>query len=200
MRKLLLILLVLIPFILNATHLIGGEITYTCLGGNQYEIKVVIYRDCGPTNSNNTGFDNGGVISIYDMNNNLYDVIEHDTAVSELVVDEFTSECVTLPPELCVEKGTYTIVTSLPNNANGYQIVYQRCCRNDQVINIENPEDMGSSLVAYVPKHKAKGGKLSNIGELLHSTSEDGGTYATKEDPISSGFSMFITWSFLQHL
>ena len=49
--------------ILNATHLIGGEITYTCLGGNQYEIKVVIYRDCGPTNSNNTGFDNGGVIS-----------------------------------------------------------------------------------------------------------------------------------------
>ena len=151
MRKLLLVLFILIPSILNATHLIGGEITYTCLGGNQYEIKVVIYRDCGPTNSNNTGFDNGGVISIYDMNNNLYDVIEHGFAVSELVVDEFTSECVTLPPELCVEKGTYTIVTSLPNNANGYQIVYQRCCRNDQVINIEDPEDMGSSLVAYVP-------------------------------------------------
>ena len=151
MRKILLLLFILIPFILNATHLIGGEITYTCLGGNQYEIKVVIYRDCGPTNSNNTGFDNGGVISIYDMNNNLYDVIDHDLAVSELVVDEFTSECVTLPPELCVEKGTYSIITSLPNNANGYQIVYQRCCRNDQVINIENPEDMGSSLVAYVP-------------------------------------------------
>ena len=151
MRKLLLVLFILIPSILNATHLIGGEITYTCLGDNMYEIKVVIYRDCGPTNSNNTGFDNGGVISIYDMNNNLYDVIEHGVAVSELVVDEFTSECVTLPPELCVEKGTYTIFTTLPDNANGYQIVYQRCCRNDQVINIEDPEDMGSSLVAYVP-------------------------------------------------
>ena len=151
MRKLLLVLFILIPSILSATHLIGGEITYTCLGDNIYEIKVVIYRDCGPTNSNNTGFDNGGVISIYDMNNNLYDVIEHGVAVSELVVDEFTSECVTLPPELCVEKGTYTIFTTLPDNANGYQIVYQRCCRNDQVINIEDPEDMGSSLVAYVP-------------------------------------------------
>ena len=151
MRKLLLVLFILIPSILNATHLIGGEITYTCLGDNIYEIKVVIYRDCGPTNSNSTGFDNGGVISIYDMNNNLYDVIEHGVAVSEFVVDEFTSECVTLPPELCVEKGTYTIFTSLPDNASGYQIVYQRCCRNDQVINIEDPEDMGSSLVAYVP-------------------------------------------------
>ena len=151
MKKLLLVLFILTPCILNATHLIGGEITYTCQGDNIYEIKVVIYRDCGPTNSNNTGFDNGGVISIYDMNNNLYEVIEHGVADSEFVVDEFTSECVTLPPELCVEKGTYTIFTTLPDNANGYQIVYQRCCRNDQVINIEDPGDMGSSLVAYVP-------------------------------------------------
>ena len=151
MRNILFVIFILIPSILNATHLIGGELTYTCLGDNQYEIKVVIYRDCGPTNSNNTGFDNDGVISIYDMNNNLYEVLEHGMAFSDLVVDEFTNECVTLPPELCVEKGTYTIVTSLPVNANGYQIVYQRCCRNDQVINIEDPEDMGSSLVAYVP-------------------------------------------------
>ena len=151
MRKLLFILMILIPCTLSATHLIGGEITYSCLGDNQYEIQVVIYRDCGPSNSNNTGFDNGGIISIYNMNNNLYDVLDHGFAVSEFVVDEFTSECVTLPPELCVEKGTYTIVTSLPDNGNGYQIVYQRCCRNDQVINIQDPEDMGSSLVAYIP-------------------------------------------------
>ena len=85
------------------------------------------------------------------MSNNFYDVLDHDEAIAEFVVDEFTSECMTLPPELCVEKGTYTMVTSLPPNANGYQIVYQRCCRNDQVINIEDPEDMGSSLVAYIP-------------------------------------------------
>ena len=151
MRKILFVIFILIPSILNATHLIGGELTYTCLGDNQYEIKVVIYRDCGPTNSNNTGFDNEGVITIYDMSNNFYDVLDHDEAIAEFVVDEFTSECMTLPPELCVEKGTYTIVTTLPDNANGYQIVYQRCCRNDQVINIEDPEDMGSSLVAYIP-------------------------------------------------
>ena len=67
MRNILFVMFALIPSLLSATHLIGGEITYTCLGGNQYEIKVVIYRDCGPTNSNNTGFDNGGVITIYDL-------------------------------------------------------------------------------------------------------------------------------------
>ena len=151
MRNLFILILFLIPSILNATHLIGGELTYTCLGDNLYEIKVVIYRDCGPTNTNGTGFDGNGVVTIYNMSNNVYTELQHGSAFAEYVVDEFTSECMTIPPELCVEKGTYTIVTELPENGNGYQIVYQRCCRNEQVINIENPEDFGSSLVAYVP-------------------------------------------------
>ena len=55
--RLLFLILSLSPLILNATHLIGGEVVYSCLGGNQYEIKVIIYRDCGPTNTNGTGFD-----------------------------------------------------------------------------------------------------------------------------------------------
>ena len=51
MRKLLFVLFILIPPILSATHLLGGELTYRCLGDNIYEIKVVIYRDGGPTNT-----------------------------------------------------------------------------------------------------------------------------------------------------
>ena len=140
-----------IPLLVNATHLIGGEVVYTCLGANLYEIKVIIYRDCGPTNTNGTGFDGNGVISIYDMNDNLVSQPNHGFVVQEFVVDEFTDECLTLPPELCVEKGTYTVQATLPNNGQGYQVVYQRCCRNEQVINIVDPEDLGSSLVAYIP-------------------------------------------------
>ncbi|MBA3704941.1 MAG: SprB repeat-containing protein, partial [Bacteroidetes bacterium] len=32
--------------IANATHVQGGNVTYTCLGGNQYQIKLALYRDC----------------------------------------------------------------------------------------------------------------------------------------------------------
>ena len=149
--KLVLSIILLFPAVLNATHLIGGEVVYTCLGGDQYEIKVIIYRDCGPANTNGTGFDGSGVITIYDMNNNLVSELSHGSVFEEYVVDEFTDECLTLPPELCVEKGTYTVVTTLPNNGQGYQIVYQRCCRNNQVLNIVDPGDLGSSLVAYIP-------------------------------------------------
>ena len=44
-----------------------------------------------------------------------------------------------------VRSSSFTL--ELPDNSNGYQIVYQRCCRNAQVININNPGDFGSSLV-----------------------------------------------------
>ena len=151
MRCLLFVIFALIPFLSNATHLIGGEITYSCLGANQYEIQVSIYIDCGETNTNNTGFDSDAIITIYDGNNNFFNEYEINLSSQEEVEDEFTSECVTLPDGVCIEKGTYSFTVNLPNNSSGYQIVYQRCCRNEQVINIDNPGDFGSSLVAYIP-------------------------------------------------
>ena len=30
----------------NASHIAGGEITYTCLGGNQYQINFNLFVDC----------------------------------------------------------------------------------------------------------------------------------------------------------
>ena len=31
----------------EASHALGAEITYTCLGGDQYLVRLVFYRDCG---------------------------------------------------------------------------------------------------------------------------------------------------------
>ena len=33
----------------QAAHIIGGEITYVCLGNNEYEFTMKIYRDCAST-------------------------------------------------------------------------------------------------------------------------------------------------------
>ncbi|HMP13046.1 MAG TPA: hypothetical protein PKD70_04145, partial [Saprospiraceae bacterium] len=35
-----------LPIALHATHIVGGEIGYKCLGSNQYEITLKVYRDC----------------------------------------------------------------------------------------------------------------------------------------------------------
>ena len=36
----------LIPYKAYATHLAGADISYTCLGGNSYQIDLTFYRDC----------------------------------------------------------------------------------------------------------------------------------------------------------
>ena len=83
-------LLVLFSFslICSATHLVGGEMTYTCLGDNQYEIRLVIYRDCGPTNVNGTDFDLSGIISIYNNENIEVQSITISDPVSTILSNE----------------------------------------------------------------------------------------------------------------
>ena len=31
----------------NATHFMGGDITYVCIGPNQYSVIAKLYQDCG---------------------------------------------------------------------------------------------------------------------------------------------------------
>jgi PKD repeat protein len=44
------ILSILAATAVQATHISGGEIYYDCLGGNQYRITLVVYRDCAGIN------------------------------------------------------------------------------------------------------------------------------------------------------
>ena len=126
--------------------------TYTCLGDNLYEIQLVIYRDCGPTNTNGTGFDALGDVAIYNSNNELVQLIQISNPVSSTIGDETVgNDCLELPTGLCIEQGVYNFFVELPPIEGGYQISYQRCCRNDQIINIDNPEDFGSTFTVHIP-------------------------------------------------
>ena len=53
---------------LHAAHLVGGEITYTCIGSNQYEVRLRIYRDCF---SGGAGFDNSVNFSVFNLGGTL---------------------------------------------------------------------------------------------------------------------------------
>ena len=48
-----------------ATHLVGGELTYSHLGGNSYEVTLTVFRDCGPANTLGTGFDDEVYIGMW---------------------------------------------------------------------------------------------------------------------------------------
>jgi gliding motility-associated-like protein len=152
--KKLLLLFILSIFSLStyATHLIGGEMTYNCLGDNLYEITLIMYVDCGPSNTTGITFDATGIISIYNSSNQLVESITiSEPEEIELSDETVGNDCLELPADLCILRGVYTVVVELPPIVGGYQLAYQRCCRNPSIINIITPDLFGNTYTTNIP-------------------------------------------------
>ena len=136
----------------SATHIVGGEMNYEYLGNSEYLITLRVYRDCGPTNTNNTGFDEFATVTVY---SGVIIYLNLGLPLAEAQVGylpvELDDPCFTLPPELCVEEAVYTQVVYLPEIVGGYDIVYQRCCRNPSIINIFDPSNTGATFTTHIP-------------------------------------------------
>lgn len=148
MRKiyafLILLSFALLPVALKATHIVGGEMTYTCLGNNQYQVTLTIFRDCF---NGVPWFDNPASIGVFTSNNLLFSqtLVPLDLMQNDTLDPDLGSECFVAPPNVCVHTTSYTTVLNLPFNPGGYHIVYQRCCRNNTISNIVAPEDTGAT-------------------------------------------------------
>ena len=148
MKQLITFILIIFYFPNFASHIIGGKFIYKYLGAGKYEIKLIIYRDCGVI----TDFDNPAYISIFNKSNNslFYNkgllLFKRDTIKSTNA-----NPCFVPPKGICVESGTYIDTVFLPSNLQGYKIAYQRCCRNSTVINISVPSNTGMTITTDIP-------------------------------------------------
>jgi gliding motility-associated-like protein len=136
----------------HATHLVGGEMYYDYIGNDQYEVHLIIYRDCGPTNTNGTGFDTDAALGIYE-GNTLFSTLTVPLDFNTVTEIDLQSgnPCAQLPPGVCVERALYNTIITLPPSEEAYTIVHQRCCRNPQVINLIDPMNTGFSIFGTVP-------------------------------------------------
>ena len=135
--------------------------TYECLGGGDYEFKLTVYRDC----STDVPFDSIAIISIFECGTqgNCSTLEQgdqrHVLGVTSPVVSDIPSndvQCLEVQNTPCAEKGVYTFRLSdfninLPNIQETYHIVYQRCCRNDGILNLVNPRDEGATFSTIIP-------------------------------------------------
>ncbi|PZF74179.1 PKD domain-containing protein [Taibaiella soli] len=136
----------------RATHIVGGELTYRCLGNNQYQITINIYQDCISGDPTAIAQDDPAYICIFDGINPtriLFDSIR--SAAKQLVPPNFKNECVKNPPPTCLNKVTFTKTYTLAENVNGYRVIYQRCCRNGSIVNIVNPGAVGATYSCVIP-------------------------------------------------
>ncbi|MFT5169040.1 MAG: gliding motility-associated-like protein, partial [Saprospiraceae bacterium] len=145
---LLFLFFILLPGKSYATHIVGGEMTYVCLGNDQYEVTLIVYRDC------ETGipdFDNPAHIGVFDSNNQLVSsigdmgVLHIPYILDDTLVPVLFDPCLVVPPNVCVDVTVYVFNVTLPFLAGGYRLAYQRCCRNESIINIVGPDDTGAT-------------------------------------------------------
>ncbi len=167
-HKLFLVLLLLIvSFRASASHIVGGEVTYTCSGNNVYTVSITIYEDCLNGLPEAIAEDNPAIFRAYDGEGRVFntqgqivnvssDPGYHDSAFflpddNILVPTNFNNACIDHAPATCLRKKTFRIKYSLPPNTTGYKIVYQRCCRNASIINLVNPSQIGATYYCDIP-------------------------------------------------
>lgn len=138
------IVFLLCPPALNATHIVGGEMNYTCLGDDQYEITLTIFRDCF-NGDPNAWFDNPASIGIFDRENQLLQEVLVPLMNNDTLNPVLSGECFVVPPNVCVHTTTYRTTITLPPIIGGYQLAYQRCCRNQTIVNIVEPLATGAT-------------------------------------------------------
>lgn len=139
-----------------AKHIIGGEVTYECLGpvsgGQNYRITMRIYRDCDPT-TGGADFDNPAYFAIYrgtENSNSRFSTLQVPYQGDFQIIPD-TPACIKNVPFVCVEQATYVFEVVLPVSASdSYFIVYQRCCRNNSIVNIYDPESVGATYAVEI--------------------------------------------------
>lgn len=118
---------VFLPTNVNASHLMGGEITAAHVGGMDYEFSLVLYRDINgiaiPQSATFSVMGTGGSGSITAvLDTSFYDT----TTTAGGVVIGFEAAY--------YKSGTYTFPS-----IGAYNISWNSCCRNTVILNCMNP-------------------------------------------------------------
>ncbi len=132
----------------KATHIVGGELNYLYLGNDNYEIRLTVYRDCW---NGVPPFDDPAALGVFDTNNVLLQTIYMSFISLDTLPLTINSPCVLPPTNVCYEVTTYIDTINLPPIPGGYQLAYQRCCRNQTILNIISPNATGATYYATVP-------------------------------------------------
>ncbi|MCD6067413.1 MAG: domain containing protein [Bacteroidetes bacterium] len=133
---------------MKATHIVGGELNYRHLGNFDYELKLTVYRDCY------TGvppFDNPASIGIFNQNNAFVQQVLVPFVSLDTLPGLINDPCTIVPTDFCYEVTTYITIVHLPPIPGGYQLAYQRCCRNQSILNLVNPLAAGATYYAHIP-------------------------------------------------
>ncbi|HMQ06729.1 MAG TPA: PKD domain-containing protein [Saprospiraceae bacterium] len=140
-----------------ARHIVGGDVVYNCVNLDTinnvvtFDIIFTLYRDAF---GGGAGFDTDAMFGVFRGSGNNWThfrSVENQRASNIRIVDNVAvSPCLRFPPNIRVEQGIYRFEVTLPLSNQTYLIAYQRCCRNNTINNIIEPDHTGAAFTAEI--------------------------------------------------
>ncbi|MBL7811281.1 MAG: gliding motility-associated C-terminal domain-containing protein [Bacteroidetes bacterium] len=163
------VLAFLLPFSAFGTHIVGGEITYQYQGSDKYKIRLDLYIDCLNGSSGAIQQDAKAWIAVFDGNTNQF-LSQYTNEVNRQGpqrVQKTNYNCLAVAPNACVDHYWYEVTVTLPPRTGGYYISFQRCCRNNTITNLLNPQSTGSNFWTQIPDYRTLPDKKPNSSAVF---------------------------------
>lgn len=164
--------------------------SYSYQGEDTYQINLTVYRDCGPSNSNGTYFDPQAFFGVWDgevMSEVLVALLDEST-IALIEPSTFQFSCGGVTDIACVEKASYSLLTTLLPSEYGYDIIWQRCCRNSSITNLvsfSGGDEQGMTISTHVP------GTNDGVDTGINTTPA-----STQGVPINACVNLEFSWDF----
>ena len=134
-----------------ATHIVGGDFYYKKIGTNLYTITLKLYIDCENGNPNAIQSDATAIISIWDAGTSNLKSLQYFSRTGPKRLNKLHYKCLIPPQDVCVDEYVYTRDLTIDPGKDGVIISFQRCCRNNSITNIIEPESTGATYWVQIP-------------------------------------------------
>lgn len=129
-----------------ATHIVGGEFELKHLQGNRYQLRLILYND--DLHGDEGAIDPEAVVYVWRKWDN--------SMIASYTLDYISREAITYNVPDCPDQVIRTskvlyskeieLDDEMFDDAGGYYISYERCCRNNIIDNIVRPESTGQTF------------------------------------------------------
>ena len=134
----------------QASHFAGADITYTCVGPNQYLVTLTLYRDCVgvgmPTsvpiglNSASCGLNPDSQTLALDTTYEVSQLCNDQIQCSACNITSPTAQCPVVFPG--IEVYVYTGLVTFPQACTDWVISWSSCCRNSAITTLTSTGSM----------------------------------------------------------
>ncbi|MCB9196538.1 MAG: gliding motility-associated C-terminal domain-containing protein [Flavobacteriales bacterium] len=126
------LIILLISMNVHASHIPGGNITYTCLGNDQYLLTLTLFEDCGtafetPGNKQINILNDCGISGLtqVDLQNTIYAQEVSQLCAAQLPFSECSGGAM---PGIYMHQ--WQGIVTLPGDCDSWHFGYELCCRN----------------------------------------------------------------------